>query len=428
MSTDKDNSEIKKSGSILDDPVVASLFAPEVAQKKEPEPAGGEPSAQDDKGKEEALQGSQKDPEGDPQDSEHTGANASGEQDPKSKDLQVPDVGEKEHGQKSEEPTPPDKSDVKVTDEALLENPLTDYSADEIKTLHGKTRKRIETLCSRWKDAEERAVQGKQFLDIIEKHELQKQIPYVTPDNLADAMTAFAAVNRAHLAIESRRRPAEHDLQIIAKWAEIAKKTAVAFGVEPLEDAPAPQKKEPEADTLPEKFQDMIDILGWPEEDVRALYASTRKKSPEDARKRPVSKNLMDSLPPSAPEGVDEVAIYHQRLLQELAHATQQTPEMAEAYRLSLSPRVLSLIRAAYPTATDESLARNIYKSLPPEQQYKLFIRAHKGEGAVAIPQKKTPVLSPATRSSPNGAPAKKPAPAPDELDQLLARMFTPTA
>lgn len=314
--------------------------------------------------------------------------------------------------------------------EKLDDDPLHGFSEQERRALKSKTEDRIRSLHRAAKEAMSRATGEenpihKEFTSILDAPEIKPEIQFVRKEDLSDLIAVQAAINRSAIARQQGRRPTAADLETIKvahEW--MTGKVAGIAGIQP-KAAPVAEIR-PFDGKLPSEFQDLVDIHGLAEADVRLLAAI---KSRQQA---PPPQQATREAPPAAPiqpeptgEGPDMEQVYHAKLID--AFTADGVPAArGEAHRRSLAPVVVELVQSRFPGTTKED-ARGVFAALPPEDKFSFFLQAHQRVKVKTSPPARQS-LAPATRAPVTGTAPRPSAPAAsdDPVAAVVARLARP--
>lgn len=291
-----------------------------------------------------------------------------------------------------------------------------------------RTRERIEDLHGRWANAEKqlkelqaKAPEPDQLNTLISEYELGQDVPFVPAEHLAGLVVSQAAVTRAMMAMEQGRLPAPNDLKVASDFFGRIDGIRGSLGLTPQQQPPAQAEIQPFVGNLPTDMQDLIDVYGLPEADVRMLAAlKGRQQRPSNQQQRSVPPAASaPAVPQPAPQqqrgvGVDMNLLYGQRLIAELSRDGVK-PEMVQAHYQVLLPLAAQLTQQKFPTVPAERIPA-VFDALPPDQRYSIMVEAHKSHRVSQTKASRPsapPPLPPATNQGPlNGSSPRVSAPA----------------
>lgn len=378
-------------------------FSPKPSEPPKPDPVK---DAIDRLARKSEAERAPKQPEGTP---------AKAEQKPK--DAKAPEAKPTDEALKSRSESNDKTSDAKA---------VPTFSPEEMAALKQSTRTRIETLSSLAKEAREKLAEaeplvqsGKEYRDLIEGFELQKDIGWVPQEHIAGLVKVQAAVNRSLIALNQNRLPADGDLSLFKDLASQIDTLRSKFGISlPASTASAPELKPFEGE-LPADLKDMVEIYGVDEKRVRLLAAMEGRKAAPPAQ-QPAAQPTAQPAPqqpaqPAKPRGVDMEVIYARKLAAELGQLGVQNPN--EQLRVLLRhPATKQEVIRRFPGTTIADVPE-VFDALEPQTRNEILLAAHKAMTAPKVPSRSPTQPPPATtqRGLPPGtAPARRSAPAAD--------------
>lgn len=342
-----------------------------------------------------------------------------------------PEVQSKEPTANAQPKAAPEKAtDAKPKAGPTLDDPYAGWLPTEQakNLLKPQTRQRIEEIHHRWKDAEKRASLGTEFQTMLDAHNLNEDIGFVNPENLAGLLKAEAAVQRGLLAIEQGRRPAGADLQVFQSLVQQMDHLRDKFGIKPTA-VPQPEVQ-PLQGQLPPEYQDLIDIYNLPEARVRMLAAleksSTAKQPTPQAQPQATATPTQQPVD-DRPEGVDMEALHARRLHGAFAK-DGITADRFSAHQVVLEPIMQRIVGEEFPGLSKAQIVR-VFNNMSAKERVDIALKAHAEYRAQrsAPVTPKPPQLPPPTRPPLQGTPGRKPPEIKgDALDSAIAFLARP--
>lgn len=310
------------------------------------------------------------------------------------------------------------------------EDPFAGLPLTELKA---KTRERIETLSKRAIEAETKLSQvqddpiASDFAKATKEYGLDADLGFVPPENLASLVKVQAAINRAHLAIQQGRRPAQADLQAVSMLHGQVNTLATQFGAaQPPKQQDHVPPISPMQGQLPPELEDLITVYGLPEADVRMLAAiKAQGARPQGKQPAPTSNEPPASQAPEQPqrpEGVDMDALYAQRLAGDMIRDGVPAKSL-KSHMTAIQSFMVQEVQKRFPFV-EASRVPQVFDQLDPKERYDITLTAHRtARGKVASPTPSTP--PPPTRTAHSGAFPRRTAPAvsDDPVDDAVNRL-----
>lgn len=316
-------------------------------------------------------------------------------------------------------------------------DPYHGFDPRERDAMKHRTRERIEEMHGRWRTAEKQLeelkakppAQPDQLDALITEYKLDQDAQFVPAEHLAGLVASQAAVTRSLMAMDQGRMPAPGDLKVATEFFGRIDEIRGKLGVNPPK--PTQQELLPFAGQLPSDLQDLVDVYGIPEADVRLLASvkARQTRQPNQQQAQPAAPVV--AAPPAQPYqqqkpvGVDMNLVYGQRLQAELAREGVK-PEMVGAHYAAILPLAAQVTQQRFPVVTADRIPA-IFDALPPDQRYSIMVEANKmyrvSQSRASTPPAPTPP-PPATNHGPmNGSPPRVSATSPsgDAVQDAIA-------
>lgn len=315
------------------------------------------------------------------------------------------------------------------------EDPFEGFSEAERRALSVKTKDRISNLLWQRNEAESKATKAlpddplaRDFSELAKREKLDDDLAVIPPEHFAGIIRVQSSINRAAIALQQGRQPAPNDLQMVSQTMQQLQAMAQRFGIEDVARATSPPI-EPLAGDLPFGYQQLVDVYGLPEKQVRllaAIEANQKGQPQQDAKPQAPAQP-----PPQAPQhfqpqrqvGVDFEQVYQDRRDAEMIRAGISREHIA-AHLAVIKPQIVAEMQLRYPTVQGEQIAQ-VFNALPPKDRCEITLTAHRnmsGQRPSSSPTAPPPTRAAATRSL---APPRRSAPVPsgDSVADAIAHL-----
>lgn len=305
--------------------------------------------------------------------------------------------GEKPDGKEKPTEEKPKQEDKKA-------DPLEGFTDEERRALPKKTRRRIEQIFSEQTrlseeldKAKDDITWGKDFRDgVVAKFNLQNDVPFVMPDQLAGAILFQAALNR-----QKAGNPLPQDIDIIRDTSAAIAATAQSLGLVKAEEK-APDL---DLDVIEKALKSARFDAEYGEVDTKAALDAIAKargtqKPAEKPAKQPQTTQPgqpaqpVQQQPPQMREDPDD-ALYEGLAAQAILESGIKKEGLSEYYQKKVLPAALQQIAKLYPGSAPDQ----VFKVLSPKAKHDIVLQAHGRllkEAQALKPKPKTP--APATR------------------------------